>query len=48
MICKLEKENKYSRKHKLQNDFWPEYVEEISFVYLVNQIFEPVSDLFVK
>ena len=28
--------------------FWPEQAEHISSVYLLNQIFESVSDLFAK
>ena len=28
--------------------FWPEHAEDISRVYLVNQIFESISDLFTK
>ena len=37
------------RKNMLQNDFfWPEHAEDISSVYLLNQTFESVSDLFAK
>ena len=32
----------------LQNDFLPKHDEDISSVYLLNQIFESVSDLFAK
>ena len=28
--------------------FWPEHAGDISFVYLVNQIFEYVSDIFAN
>ena len=29
-------------------NFQPEHAENISYVYVVNQTFEPVSDLFVR
>ena len=35
------------QKNLLQNDFRPEYAEDISCVCFLNQIFESVSDLFI-
>ena len=33
----------------LQNDFFrPELAEDVSYFYLLNQIFESVSDIFAK
>ena len=39
---------KKKKKNLLQNDFRPEHVEDISSVYLLNLIFETVSELFAK
>ena len=36
------------KNNKLQMIFQPEHTEYISYVYLVNQIFESISDLFAK
>ena len=36
------------RKTWYEMNFWPEYAEDISTDYLLNQIFESVSDLFAK
>ena len=32
----------------LKNDFRPEHAEDNSSVYLLNQVFESVSDIYVK
>ena len=48
-IIKMEKENTNKREKKsFQMIIWPEHAEDISCVYVVNQIYESVSDLFEK
>ena len=41
-------QEKEKKKASYKMIFWPEHAEDIIYVYVVNQIFESVSDLFVR
>ena len=48
-MIRVEEENMNTRKNKLQNPFFfSEYVEDISYVYVVYQTIESISNLFAK
>ena len=42
------KSGKQKQKQNFKIIFWPEHAENINYVYLINQIFESVSDVFSK
>ena len=45
----MEKENtNTNEKKKLQNDFQARHAKDLSYVYVVNQTFKSVSNLFAK
>ena len=48
IIKKWKKVNHLPQKTSYKIIFWPEYAEDISYVSVVNQIFESIFDLFLK